>query len=121
MPPLRANPVLAVRDLDESAAWFARVLGTDNEEVDPGNWVFCRTGSVTFMLGHCPDSPPARELGNHSYLAYLVVDDVDAIHANAVEAGAEVGPGPTDEEWGMREFGIATPDGHRFTFGQPID
>jgi hypothetical protein len=25
-----------------------------------------------FMLGRCPDVPPASELGDHSYVAYLL-------------------------------------------------
>jgi hypothetical protein len=32
------------------------------------------------MLGRCPGVPAAAELGDHSYVAYLRVDDVDAFH-----------------------------------------
>jgi len=42
------------------------------------------------MLGHCPDAPSPREIGDHSYFAYLVVDDVDDLHADLVEKGAIV-------------------------------
>ena len=77
---LGSNPVLAVRDLTTSAAWYARVLGCTVNEPDPGNWAFCKTGAVTFMLGRCPDALPATELGDHSYVAYLTVTDVDAFH-----------------------------------------
>ena len=72
------------------------------------------------MLGRCPDVPAATELGDHSYVAYLHVDDVEAFHRRAVAAGAEVLKALQDEPWGMREFGVRSPDGHRFMVGQPI-
>ena len=112
--------MLAVHDLDRSGAWYRDVLGCELDDPDPGNWRFCRTGGVIFMLGRCPDVPSASELGDHSYVAYLHVDDVDAFHARAVAAGAEVLKAPTDEPWGMREIGVRSPDGHRFMLGQPI-
>ena len=72
------------------------------------------------MLGRCPDAMPASELGDHSYVAYLRVDDVDAFHRRAVAAGAEISKPPTNEPWGMREFGLHSPDGHRFMLGQSL-
>jgi uncharacterized glyoxalase superfamily protein PhnB len=112
---LRSNPVLAVHDLDQSSARYRDVLACEFDDVDPGNWRFCRAGDVTFMLGRCPEVPPASELGDHSYIAYLYVDDVDAFHRRAVVAGAEVLKAPRDEPWGMRELALRSPDGHRFT------
>jgi uncharacterized glyoxalase superfamily protein PhnB len=115
-----SNPVLAVCDLDLSGDWYRTVLGCELEEVDAGNWRFCHAGEVTFMLGRCPDVPPASELGDHSYVAYLHVDDVDGFHRRAVAAGADVVKAPRDEPWGMRELGLRSPDGHRFMLGQPV-
>ena len=115
----RSHPVLAVHDLERSAAWYEDVLGCEVRDPDPGNWRFCRAGDVIFMLGRCPDDPPASELGAHSYVAYLHVEDVDAFHARAVAANAEVLKPPTDEPWGMRELALRSPDGHRFMLGQP--
>ena len=118
---MRTDPVLAVHDLDKSGAWYRDVLGCEIDDVAPGNWRFCRAGGVTFMLGRCPNVPAAGELGDHSYVAYIRVDDVDGFHLRAVAAGAEVMKAPRDEPWGMREFGLRSPDGHRFMLGQSID
>jgi predicted enzyme related to lactoylglutathione lyase len=115
-----SDPVLAVHDLDRSSMWFTQVLGCDTTEPDPGNWVFCTSGAVTFMLGRCPDAVPATELGDHSYVAYLTVDEVDAFYDRAVAAGAEVLKAPTDEPWRRREMALRSPDGHRFMLGQRI-
>jgi uncharacterized glyoxalase superfamily protein PhnB len=115
---LRADPVLAVNDLDRSAAWFVDVLGCVKSEPDPGNWAFCTAGNVTFMLGRCPDAVPASELGDHSYVAYLTVDAVDEYYARALAAKADVLRPPTDQPWGRREMGLRTPDGHRIMLGE---
>lgn len=115
---LNSNPVLAVHDLARSAAWYREVLGCETAEPDPGNWTFCRLGSIDFMLGWCPDATPASDLGDHSYVAYLRVDDVQAFYDRAARAGAEITKRLTDEPWGMREFGLRSVDGHRFMLGQ---
>ena len=116
-----SDPVLAVHDLDRSAGWLTRVLGCERSDPDPGNWVFCTTGAVTFMLGRCPGVAPASSLGDHSYVAYLTVDSVDEFHARAVAEQAEVLKPPTDEPWGRREMGLRSPDGHRFMLGHHRD
>lgn len=116
---VNSNPVLAVHDLQRSAAWYRDVLGCEVREPDPGNWLFCRSGEIDFMLGRCPNVVPASALGDHSYVAYLRVDDVEAFHDRAVEAGADILKPPTDEPWGMRELGLRSPDGHRFMLAQP--
>ena len=115
---LNSNPVLAVHDLARSAAWYRDVLGCETRDPDPGNWTFCRSGAIDFMLGRCPDAMPASNLGDHSYVAYLRVDDLRAFYDRALDAGAEILKPPTDEPWGMREFAVRSPDGHRFTLGQ---
>ena len=101
-----SNPVLAVHDLERSAEWFCDVLGCDRTDPDPGNWVFCPAGAVTFRLGRCPEALPAAELGDHSYVAYLTVDSVDDYRARAVAAGAEVRKPPTNESWHRREMAL---------------
>jgi uncharacterized glyoxalase superfamily protein PhnB len=113
-----SNPVLAVHDLGRSAAWYRDVLGCETRDPDPGNWTFCRLGAIDFMLGRCPDAMPASDLGDHSYVAYLRVDDVQAFHDRAVEAGAEISKPLRDERWGMREFAVRSVDRHRFTLGE---
>lgn len=121
---LRNHYVLAVRDLDISRKWYKHVLDCEADEVDPGNWVFMRRDHVSFMLGRCPDAIPVPDLGDHQYIAYLVVDDVDAFHERAVkgveQAGGEILKAPRDEPWGMREMALRTVDGHRMMIATQI-
>jgi predicted enzyme related to lactoylglutathione lyase len=115
-----SDPVLAVHDLEGSAEWFCVVLGCERTDPDPGNWVFCRAGAVTFMLGECLDALPVADLGDHNYVAYLTVDSVDDFHARAVAAGADIIKPPTDEPWHRREMGLRSPEGHRFMLGEAL-
>jgi uncharacterized glyoxalase superfamily protein PhnB len=72
------------------------------------------------MLGECPDAIHPKQLGDHSYFAYLEVDDADAYLARCRAAGFEPRREIADQPWGMREFPIATPDGHRIMVGHQI-
>lgn len=53
-------------------------------------------------------------------MAYMEVDDVDALHADLAARGARFVKALRTESWGMREFGIETLDGHRMMFGQDV-
>jgi uncharacterized glyoxalase superfamily protein PhnB len=45
------------------------------------------------------------------------LEDVDSLHARAIELGLDVSMEPTDEPWGVREFHLRHPDGHTFRVG----
>ena len=51
------------------------------------------------MRGRCPRYPPASEIGDHSCVAYLEVDDIQACYARAEDAGAEVSKELRREPW----------------------
>ena len=113
--------VLAVRDLRISTRYYIDVLGFRRDFGDGSDgWSFLSRDAFKVMLGECPDEKPASELGNHSYMAYVTVEGVDQFHADVVARGAEVTSPPADKPWGLREFALRTPDGHRYTFGEPL-
>jgi predicted enzyme related to lactoylglutathione lyase len=109
--------VLAVPDLERSAAFYRDVLGFTVHAISDPGWLFFVKDGCQIMAGACPDALPPRQLGDHSYFGYLVVDDVDVYHARVCAAGAEVTKPIRDEPWGMREFGLRTADGHRLMIG----
>ncbi len=108
--------VLAVPDLQTSSAFYREVLGFEIRELAAG-WLMYVKGSCHIMAGECPDAIPPRDLGDHSYFGYLVVDGVDEYHRRAVESGTDIVKGLRTEPWGMREFGLRTADGHRIMLG----
>ena len=112
--------VLAVRNLDRSEAFYARALGFEAREMGDAGWRMFVKDQCRIMAGECPDALPARDLGDHSYFAYLVVDDVQAYYERARVGGAEIVKSLRDEPWGMREFGLRTVDGHRIMVGQEL-
>ena len=118
---LRPRYVLAVPDLAKSAAWYRDVLGFAIYEIGDPGWRFYVRDGVFIMAGECRDAMPPRELGDHSYFAYIEVEEVDALHDEVAAKGAEILKPLRDEPWGMREFALRTIDGHRITFGRDND
>lgn len=48
---------------------------------------------------------------------YVVVDEVDAHHARAVEHGVEILMPPTDQDYGSRNYAARDAEGNVWTFG----
>ena len=66
-----------------------------------------------------PNDRSAAETKNHSYFAYVDVDNIDKLHTEYLSKGADISE-VEDKTWGQREFMIRTIDGHRIMFGQEI-
>jgi uncharacterized glyoxalase superfamily protein PhnB len=115
----RTRSVLAVRELDPSVDYYTRVLGMTVDFTAPG-WAFLSRGSFRLMLGECSDATPAHELGDHSYFVYVTVEGVDELFDEVTGKGAALTQSLASKPWGMREFGVRTPDGHRIMFGQEL-
>jgi uncharacterized glyoxalase superfamily protein PhnB len=112
--------VLAVRDLKASTRYYMDVLGFSQDPIDAEGWSFLTRDNFRVMLGECPNERPASELGDHSYFVYWNVDGVDQFYREVAGRGALVTSEPADKPWGLREFGLRTPDGHRITCGELI-
>ena len=115
---INSRCVLAVRDLQASTRCYKDVLGFNQDPIDAAGWGFLTRDSFRVMLGECSNEKPASEVGDHSHFAYWNVDDVDQFYSEIVGRGALVMSEPTYKPWGLREFGLRTPDGHRITCGQ---
>jgi predicted enzyme related to lactoylglutathione lyase len=112
--------VIAVHDLERSARYYRDVLGFDVREIGDPGWRFFVRDRCFIMAGECRDALSPHELGDHSYFAYLEVDDIERLYEAVTANGATVIKTLRSEPWGMREFGIRTVDGHRIMFGCPI-
>jgi catechol 2,3-dioxygenase-like lactoylglutathione lyase family enzyme len=116
----RTRSVLAVRDLRLSTRFFTEVLGFAPDMESPAGWSFLERDGFRVMLGECPDEVLAGETGNHSWFVHVVMEGLDAYHAEVVRRGAAILQPPADRPWGLREFVLRTPDGHRMVFGEVI-
>ncbi|MGH6918592.1 MAG: VOC family protein [Geminicoccaceae bacterium] len=111
--------VLAVPDAEATAVWWVEVMGFEHVLKVPG-WAFVRRGACVLRLGSCPDALFPKDLGDHSYFGYVLVDSVDQLRDEISGSGAELIFPPADQPWGFREMGVRTPDGHRIMFGQRL-
>lgn len=111
--------VLAVKDLAVSVEFYRERLGFTLEFEVPG-WAFLSRGRFHVMLGECADAMGAHETGDHAYFAYVTVDGIDELYAELAANDVPRVQELSDRPWGMREFGVRTPDGHRIMFGQRI-
>ena len=104
----RVVPNLPSQSLQAAKDFYGDVLGL-RPVMDHG-WVVTLsdaerpTAQLNFMT-HEATGPVIPD-------ASIEVDDVDACHAAAVEAGAEIVHPLTDEPWGVRRFFVRDPDGH---------
>jgi catechol 2,3-dioxygenase-like lactoylglutathione lyase family enzyme len=112
--------VLAVRDLELSTRYWVDVLGFTKNPIDAAGWSFLSRDCFRVMLGECPDDRAASELANHSYFAYWNVLGVDDLYKEFAGTGADLITAPANKPWGLREFAMRTPDGHRITCGEQI-
>ena len=113
---LQNHYVLAVHDLRGSAHFFES-LGFA-VVMEPDGWIFVKRDNCMVMLGECRDALAPAKLGDHSYFGYLRVDDVDAYYKEVKERGVRILSPPETKPWEMREFAVASPEGHRMTIGQ---
>ena len=112
--------VIAVHDLQKSAAFYRDVLGFSVHTMPDPGFLFYVSGACTIWAGLCPDALPPADLGDHSYFAYLEIDDIDHYYGSVRAKGAKICKNIRDEPWGMREFGVVTVDGHRMMFASSI-
>jgi catechol 2,3-dioxygenase-like lactoylglutathione lyase family enzyme len=109
--------VLAVNDLEVSKKFYLEKLGfTEDFSVD--GWAFLSRGACQLRLGHCPDAVPMSKAQDHSWFAYLHVRDASGLYEECVKNGVTIWHKLEDKSWGMREFAVVTPDGHRIVFGE---
>ena len=117
-----AAPVLGCRDVEAAAAWFGDALGFDCPGglfTPPGHApvyaIISREGAaIHLQIRRRPVFVAERPV--HEGDAYIFVDDTDTLHAELAGAGVTVIREPQDESYGLRDFTIETPTGHRLTF-----
>lgn len=120
MPSLtQVRSVLAVNDLKRSVDFYRDKLGF-SVELEADGWSLLVRDQAKLMLGHCPNAAPASAIGDHSWFAYVNVDGIDRFHDELSKRGVEIVQALANKPWGMREFGVVTPDGHRIVFGQDV-
>ena len=111
--------VLAVTDLDRSKRFYVEQLGFQ-EDLSVEGWSFLSRGACKLRIGHCPGIRPMSACEDHSWFAYLHVEGTREMFADFVAKKVPIWHPLEDKPWGMREFAVVTPDGHRIVFGEEL-
>jgi len=113
---LSIRPNLEVDDLEPTVTYLRSVLDfqVDVEEKEMGPVLMHRDGAAVAIV-----RTPTRGV-NATTSGYIGVTNVDDLHRRCVERGAAVVIGLTDHPWGLRDFVVEIPGGHKLAFGERI-
>lgn len=121
---------LGYTDADAAVAWLCKAFGFEEHAVhrdDGGRIVHAELtfGGGMVMVG--PDGAgefgrrfmtlPERADGRCTQVVCIIVEDVDAHHERAKDAGAEIVMPPTDQNYGGRNYAVRDPEGHVWSIG----
>jgi uncharacterized glyoxalase superfamily protein PhnB len=115
-------PCLSYVDPDAALRFLTRAFGFEEHAVyrdDAGAIVHAemvtpdRGGMIMFGVEK-KDGPFA---GKFHTLTYIVVADIEAHHARARAAGAEIVAPLADKEYGSRDYAARDPEGNVWSFG----
>lgn len=113
---LSCRPNLEVDDLALAAAFLRDVLGFEVEVDEPGmGLMLLRRDAVGLALVRS-----ATPGVNATTAAYIGVTGVDDLHDRCAAGGAAIVNGLTDHPWGLRDFVVEMPGGHRLALGERI-
>jgi len=110
----RAN--LEVSDVTAATEFLRDVLGFTVELDEPGyGLVLLQRDAIGLALVRT-----ARPGVNETTSVYLGVTGVDELHAVCRERGATITTPLTDQPWGLRDFVVEIPGGHKLAIGERI-
>lgn len=110
---LQGAPVLHVPDVRAAAAFYRDVLGFTSDFGDDTYAVVWRDNSAIHFV---------RDKGTPNGVhLFQWVRDVDAYYREILDGGAVVASEPTDQPYGIREFGVQDLNGVGIVFGQDIE
>jgi len=115
----KTQHILAVNDFDSALKYFTEKLEFTLGNIVDG-WAFLNLNGFNLMVGDCQGEIPARETHNHSLFAYINCEGIDELYEQYQKNGVQFKQKLADKPWGLREFEVETPEGHRILFGQDI-
>jgi len=120
--PQNLAPVLLVRDIQASVAWYMEKLGFRVNELhgEPPSFAIANFGD------HCSIMLKQSSGGavlNHQSLTnmwdvYIWVGNIGATHAHLISRNVDIVCGPQDQPYGCREIEIRDPDGYILCLGE---
>lgn len=122
------SPMLVYEDAPAAIEFLCNAFGFEERFRMPmpdgriGHAELVYRGDVVMLASVYPElglSSPQRLPALHCQI-HVTVDDVDAHHRRARDAGAVVTAEPADQEYGMRSYRAVDPEGSRWIFSAPL-
>jgi uncharacterized glyoxalase superfamily protein PhnB len=95
--------ILPVPDIEAAASFYARLLGMPGSRVSSGRHYFDCAGTILACFDALADGDP-EPVGPNPQYVYFSVDDLDAAHERAREAGSQELTDIEVRPWGERGF-----------------
>ena len=113
----RTAPTVAVGDIDRALEFYCGVLGMEKtfENGDPVGFVILVRDKAQVHLTLVPGHKGAM-----ANVFHLIVDNADSFFQHLEAQGVRIVKGLRDQEYGLRDFIFADPDGNRIDVGQPL-
>ena len=115
--------VLLVDDVAGQIDYYIRKLGFEGHawELNPQHYGYvsrdgCQIHFACFS--HVRPKPNSEAVPPDMFDLYIYVEEVDELHEELVERGAEILNGPVNTEYGMRDFRVRDPEGYVLAFGK---
>ena len=118
--------MLLVADVGRAAEYYRDALGFDVESFAPnrGHYAYASRDECQLHFARfeaVQPRPNSEVVPPDMFDVYVYPDgDLDALHLELVERGAELLHGPVEQAYGMREFRVRDPFGYVLAFGQPV-
>jgi uncharacterized glyoxalase superfamily protein PhnB len=115
-------PTLGVQSVPDAVEFFCQKLSFERprELYGPASepvYAIVRRGAISVHLQIRRRAVFAGPREDHEGDAYFYVEDATALHHEFLAKGVRMHRDIQDEPYGLRDFTIETPDGHRLTFG----
>ena len=111
----RLIPMLPVRSMPASVAFYAKLGFQVENRNDSWGWAMLRFGDCRLMIDQSINQNPGK---HRDSVLYLYPDDVAAYHAFVRKNGVEL-PELDTTFYGHAEFRLDDPDGNRLWIGKP--
>lgn len=111
--------ILPVRNIDEAAEIYARLLDAPGYRVSPGRHYFDCGGTILACYDPVADGDGEHGGWRHhpNQFIYFSVADLEAVHQRAVEVGCKIVDGGIQKmPWGERMFWANDPYGNPISF-----
>jgi predicted enzyme related to lactoylglutathione lyase len=117
--------VLLVPDVRRAGDYYGERLGfevTYYERI-PEHYAYASRDGVHLHFARFDGAVPrpnSEAAPPDMFDVYIYVDDVEALHEELVERGADVMHAPTDQGYGLREIRVRDPHGYILAFGKVL-